>query len=215
MAEPTPLAQRIKAEFEARTQRQKTAEQDRAKESEQREKRLAQFSRTCDDLKAVWGPRFDEFAKQFGEKIKVTPTVTPSQREANVQFMTDLANVTLKLTVAPSPDATKLVLSYDLLIIPIYFDYERNARMETPLDKVDKAAVGKWIDDRLVSCVKAYLTIQDNEHYVKRALVEDPITKARFLKEDAKATFEHEGRTVYFSSPDSVQKYKDRHQIKS
>ncbi len=213
MADAAPLAQRIKAEFDSRTQRLKSAEQDRAKESEQHEKRLALFAKTCDDLKAVWGPRFEEFSKHFGEKVKVTPTVSPSQREAKIHFLTDLANVTLRLTVAPSPDVSKLVLDYDLLIIPIYFDYERHARIEMPLDKIDKAAIGKWIDDQLVSCVKAYLSIQDNEHYVKRALVEDPISKARFLKEDAKARLEHDGRTIYFSSEDSLRQYKQRHQI--
>jgi YHS domain-containing protein len=208
------LSQRIKAEFEARDQRRQTAEQDRAKESDEREKRLAQFTRTCEDLKAVWGPRFEEFAKQFGDRVKVTPTITPSQREAKVAFLTDLANMTLTLTATPSADATKLVLTYDLLIIPIYFDYERNSRLEMPLDKIDRAAVGKWVDDRLVSCVKAYLSIQDNEFYLKRAMVEDPVTKARFLKEKAAATLEHNGKTVYFSAKDSVQKYKDQHQIK-
>ncbi len=213
MAEAS-LSQRIKAEFESRDQRRNTAEQDRAKESEEREKRLAQFTRTCEDLKAVWRPRFEEFAKQFGDKIKVTPTITPSQREAKIAFLTDLANITLTLTVTPSADATRLVLDYDLLIIPIYFDYERNSRLEMPLDKIDKAAVGTWVDDRLVSCVKAYLSIQDNEFYLKRAMVEDPITKARLLKENAAATLEHNGRTVYFSSKDSVQKYRDKHQIK-
>ncbi len=213
MADAAPLAQRIKAEFDSRDQRLKSAEQDRAKESEQHEKRLALFTTTCEGLKAVWRPRFEEFAKQFGEKVKVIPSVTPSQREAKVQFLTDLANVTLRLTVAPSPDVSKLVLDYDLLIIPIYFDYDRHARLEMPLDKIDKDAVGKWIDDQLVSCVKAYLSIQDNEHYIKRAMVEDPISKARFLKEDAKAKLEHDGRTVYFGSEDSLRQYKQRHQI--
>ncbi len=213
MADAAPLAQRIKAEFDSRAQRLKAAEQDQAKESQQREANLAQFTKVCEDLKAVWRPRFEEFAKQFGDKVKVSPTVTPSQREAKVEFMTDLAKVTLKLTASASPDFTKLALDYDLLIIPIFFEYDRHARLEVPLDNVDKAAVGAWIDDRLVSCVKAYLSIQDNEYYVKRALVEDPISKARFLKEDAKAKLEHDGRTIYFSSEDSLRQYKQRHQI--
>ena len=43
-----------------------------------------------------------------------------------------------------------------------FFEYERHSRLEMPMDQVDKSAVGKWIDDRLVSCVKAYLALQEN-----------------------------------------------------
>jgi hypothetical protein len=169
MADTSSLAQRIKAEFDSRAQRQQAAEQEQSKAASDREAGLAQFGKVCEDLKGVWRPRLEEFAKQFGEKVKVTPNLSPTQREAKLNFLTDLANVTLTFTVAPSPDAKKLVLDYDLLIIPIYFDYERHARLELPMDKVDRDAVGKWVDDRLISCLKAYLSIQDNQYYLKRA----------------------------------------------
>src|SRR5262245_47869904 len=141
MADATPLSQRIKAEFDSRATRMKAAEQQNAQAEQQRETGLARFSKVCDELKAVWGPKFQEFAKQFGDQIKVTPTIQPSQREAKVAFMTELANITLTLTATPNADATRLVLDYDLLIIPVYFEYERHARLEMPLEKVDKAAV--------------------------------------------------------------------------
>lgn len=210
----TPLALRIKAEFDARTQRKQDVAQQQAKESEDREKRLAQFGRTCDDLKAVWRPRFEEFAKQFGDRIKVTPAITPSLREAKIAFLTDMATMNLTISVAPSPDATKLVLDYDLLIIPIFFDYERHARLEMPLDRIDKAAVGKWVDDQLISCVKTYLTMQDNEIYIKRAMVEDPVTKVKLLREDARGKLELDGKTYYFSSEESLKKFRDERQPK-
>lgn len=215
MAENTPLAQRIRAEFDARAQRQKETEQQRTKEAEDRDKRLAQFGRTCEDLKAVWRPRFEEFATQFGDKIKITPSVTPSQREAKIVFLTDMATMNLTLRVTPSADVTKLVLDYDLLIVPIFFDYARNARLEMPLDKIDKAAVGKWIDDQLISCVKAFLTMQDNEYYIKRAMVEDPITKVKMLRDDAKGKLELDGKTYYFSSEESLKKFRDERAPKS
>jgi YHS domain-containing protein len=211
MAETTPLAQRIKAEFDARTQRRQAGEQEQAKQTQEREKRLAQFTKLCEDLQGVWRPRIEEFARQFGDKIKVTPTVTPSQREAKVSFLTNLANITLTLTASAGADVTKLVLDYDLLIIPVFFEYERHARLEVPLDKVDREAIGKWIDDRLIACVKAYLSVQDNEYYMKRAMVQDPITKAMLLPEDAKAKFEHAGKTYYFTSEESFRKFKEDH----
>ena len=75
-APKSDLEQRIKAEFDARAAKRQETEQAHAKQSEQREKRLEQFTKICDDLKAIWKPRFEEFAKQFGERVKITPTVT-------------------------------------------------------------------------------------------------------------------------------------------
>src|SRR5688572_18763985 len=121
MAEST-LSQRIKAEFDARTKRAKESEETRAKEVQAREQRMATFDKVCQDLRAVWRPRLEEFAQQFGEQVKLTPTITPSQREVKVAFLTELANITLTLTVSADPSVTKLVLDYDLLIIPIYFE---------------------------------------------------------------------------------------------
>ncbi len=207
------LADRIKAEFEARDARQKAAEADRAKSVQAREAGIDRYKKACEELKAVWGPKFQEFAKQFGDKIKITPVLSPEQREARCTFMTDLATMTLTIGASVSPDATKLVLDHNLLIVPNYFDYERSSRLEMSLDKIDKNAVGTWLDDRLVSCVKAYLSMQDNEYYLRRALVEDPITKARFLKEDAATTLEHKGNKVYFASEDSKKEYMKKHEI--
>ncbi len=115
--------------------------------------------------------------------------------------------------MAPSFDWTRIVLDSDLLIVPIFFEYERNARLEMPFDKIDKDAVAKWFDDRLVACVKAYLSMQDNQLYIQRAMVEDPITKAKFLPEESKAKLDYQGRTLYFSSEDSLRQYKEKLQI--
>ncbi len=205
------LADRIKAEFEAQEQRSKAAEQDRAKESQEREQRVAHFNKTCESLKAIWGPRLQEFAKQFGDTIKVTPTITPTQREVKAVFLTDLANITLTITVSASPDIRKLVLDYDLLILPMLLEYERHVRAEFPLDAIDPNAIGAWMDDRLVSCVKVYLSLRENSLYLKRIMVEDPITKATFLPEDAKAKLDHAGKTYYFSSTESLEKFKESH----
>lgn len=130
---------------------------------------MAEFREACQKLHAVVQPRIEDFAKAFGEQVKITPTVTPAERSATVVFMTELANVTLTVRMAPDPDVRKLVLEYDLLIFPMYFEYDRHARLEMPLDKIDRDAVARWLDDRIMSCVKAYLSMHDNEHYLRNA----------------------------------------------
>lgn len=213
MAESGNLAQRIKAEFESREQRLKARDQEKTRQSSERESRLARFGKTCDELKAVWGPRLQDFAKQLGDQIKVTPKIEPEQRQATVAFLTPLANITLSISVSANPEVTGLILDYDLLIIPSLFEYERHSRLEMPLDRIDEGAVAEWFDDRLIACVKSYLAMQDNEFYQQRAMVEDPITRAKFNRENAAAMLEHKGQKVYFASEDNMRQYRQKHQI--
>jgi hypothetical protein len=168
MSEMT-LEQLIRAEFDARAQRVKQSEEARDKAAQIHNQRMANFNRVCEDLHSIVQPRIEEFARAMGQQVKITPTITPAERSATVTFLTDLANVTLTVKMAPDPEVTKLVLEYDLLILPMFFDYDRYARLEMPLDKIDRGAVAKWLDDRIMSCVRSYLAIQDNEHYLRRA----------------------------------------------
>ena len=101
MSTAPTLAQRIKAEFDARTERLKTAQQEQLQHSQEREGKIARFNSACDDLKEVWQPRFAEFGKQFGEKIKITPVIQPSQREAKVAFLTE-TSIDLVADILPS-----------------------------------------------------------------------------------------------------------------
>jgi hypothetical protein len=47
-------------------------------------------------------------------------------------------------------DIQKVILSYDREIIPVLMRFKHHDEVEFPMDKVDKEAVAKWIDDRVV-----------------------------------------------------------------
>lgn len=210
MAEVESLAKRIRAEFEAQAQRHKAAAEASAREKEEREKRQAQFEALCEDLRAIWRPRLDVFAQQFGDQIQVTPSITPTLREARISFDTDLATVTLTLTVSANSDITSLILDYDLQILPVFFEFERHARLEMPMGQIDRDALADWLDNRLLDCVKTYLSLQDNAYYVKRALVEDPMTGAQFRRSEAGAKLAQAGHVLYFESDESMEQYKKK-----
>lgn len=212
MSQPT-LAQRIQAEFDLRAEEQKQREAHRAQEAKESEQRLKRFEACCEELKEVWRPKLETFAKQFGDRIRVTPSITPSHREAKVEFLTDLANMTMTLSASASPDIRELVLEYELLVIPTFIQYDRHAELRMPIDGIDRDALGAWIDDRLVGCVKTYLAMEDNQHYLNRSMVQDPITKARMFRQDAAETIEHKGQKLYFSSAETLREYKARHRI--
>jgi len=214
MPQDTTLSQRIKAEFEARQGRLKQSEANRSKEAEEREARLKQFAAACESLKGVWRPRLEEFAKQFGDQLKVTPSISPSHREARMDFNTDLATVTLTIRVSTDEEVRKIRFEYDLQIIPILMEYQRHASMETSLEKPDAAAFGKWLEDRLLDCVRVYLSMQDNEFYLNRSLVEDPVSKVRFHRQAAAASLDQQGGTLYFATTETLRQYKEKMQIK-
>jgi YHS domain-containing protein len=78
---------------------------------------------------------------------------------------------------------------------------------EFPLDAIDKEAVAGWLDDRIVDFVRTYMSMGENEYYLKDTMVEDPIAQIRFPKAAAAATLEVRGKTVYFISDETRREF--------
>ena len=91
-----------------------------------------------------------------------------------------------------------LVLNYDLEILPTLMQFDGHAQGQWPIHAIDREAVGDWIDDRLVSFVKTYLSLHENEYYLKEHMVRDPVAGVRFPKYAAAATVDVAGKTYYF-----------------
>ena len=140
----------------------------------------------------------------------MTPSVTPALREVTFKFDSQLARVELRFSAATDPDVRKLVLDYDLMIRPILMDFTRHANADFPLEKIDDAAVVKWIEDRIVDFVRTYVALHENEYYLKDFMVEDPIAHVRFPKFAAGATIEANGKTVYFIGEETRQAYEQQ-----
>jgi YHS domain-containing protein len=198
MAAVGNLIDRIDAEFASAEQRLKQFQDQQVQEFENRQQRLERFSGLLDQLQEVWRPRLEALAKKFGERVAVRPQVEPGRRCATFEFKSELALIKLRFTAAPDNDVHNLVLSYDLEIVPILMKFDSHDEIRFPLDAVDTAALGKWIDDRIVSFVKTYLSLNENQYYLKDHMVEDPIAKVKFPKYAAGATLEASGKTHYF-----------------
>jgi YHS domain-containing protein len=149
-------------------------------------------------LRDVWRPRLEALAQKFGERVNVKPHVEPGRRSATFAFQSDLARIDLRFAVAPDAEVRNLVFSYELEIIPILMKFDSHDEIEFPLETVDTSALGAWFDDRIVSFVKSYLAIHENQYYLKDQMVEDPIAKVKFPKFAAGATLQAKGKTVYF-----------------
>jgi hypothetical protein len=198
MAEMTNLANRIDAEFSAVKEKVKKFQTEQMEEHQERQKRLQKLAKVFDELRDVWGPRLEILVKKSGDRVKVTPRIVPSTREVTFDFKSNLANIRLRLSATTDRDVRTVVISYDLEIIPVLMRFQPHAEMEFPLEAVDKEAVAKWFDDRLVDFVRTYLSLAHDDVYTMGTMVEDPIARVRFPSVIAGATLDWNGRKFYF-----------------
>lgn len=213
MADVDNLLKRIDAEFSALDKRIKQAQAEHVHEHQERQKRLAAFETLLAELPAVWQPRLEALTRKFGDKVKVTPKVTSSSREGAFDFQSNLARIRLRLSASTDHEVRKLVLDYNLEILPILMKFDSHQQAEWPLDAVDRPAIANWIDDRLVDFVKTYLSLHQNEYYLKDHMVEDPVAGIRFPKFAAAATIERDGKTYYFIGEETRREFEAKHGI--
>lgn len=209
MSAPNSLLERIDAEFTAADQRVKQLQTQKVEEFQGKQQRLEQFDKTLDRLRDVWRPRLEALAQKFGKRVDVQPQVGPGRRSATFGFQSELARIDLRFSVAPDSDVRNVAFQYDLSIVPILMKFDSHDEIEFPLDSVDDAALGKWIDDRIVSFVKTYLSLHENQYYLKDHMVQDPIAKVKFPKFAAGATLEIAGKTHYFIDETTCKRFQE------
>ena len=158
-------------------------------------------------LAEAWKPRLDTLLQKFGDRVQVTPRLTPSSREATFAFRRSWAGSACGSPRRRTAMFSKVILGYDLEIIPVFFRYEPHAELEFPLDAVDEAAAGRWVDDRIVDFVRVYLSMGEDEFYSPEHMVEDPVAHVRFPDFAAGATLEWQGQKYYFIGEETRQEF--------
>lgn len=210
MSNVQDLVSRIDSEFQAVEKQIREFQSEQVHAYEGRQERLEQYQKACEQLRDVWTPRIEALAKRFGDKIKVTPKVTPSLREAKLEVSSPLAEIVLRFSAATDHEVRNLVLDYHLHILPILMKYEKHAQIEFPLSAVDPDAIAKWIDDRIVDFVRTYLALHQNEYYLKGHLVTDPVSGTQFPRYAAAAMLECDGKTYYFIGEETRREFAAR-----
>ena len=198
MSDVSVLLERIDAEFSALEGKIKRAQDERLQEHQERQNRLTTFKRELDSLPEVWGPRLDALMERFGDHAKVAPRLESTSRAVTMDFQTELARIRLRLSATTDHDVRNLILSYDLEILPALMQFDSHEQGQWPIDAIDREAIGDWVDDRIVSFVKTYLSLHENEYYLKEHMVRDPVAGVRFPKYAAAATVDVGGKTYYF-----------------
>jgi YHS domain-containing protein len=215
MPDINSLANRIDAEFSAVEQKIKKYQAEQVEVYKERQKRFEQLGRVFDELRDIWRPRLELLLKKFGDRVQVTPRIVPSTREGTFIFQSNLARVRLKFSATTDRDVQKVILGYDLEIIPVLIRFKRHDEVEFPLNAVDKEAVAKWIDDRIVDFLQTYFSMGENEIYLKDQMVEDPIAHVSFPRAAAAASVEWQGQTFYFIGEETRREFAQQHNLTS
>src|SRR5216684_3111952 len=118
------LASRIDAEFSGVEDKVKKFQVEQLAEHKQREKRLEQLGQVFDQLAAIWRPRIELLVKKFEGRVQTTPRIVPSTREVSFDFQSRVARVRLKFSATTDRDIQKVILSYDLEIIPVLMHFK-------------------------------------------------------------------------------------------
>jgi YHS domain-containing protein len=213
MPDISGLASRLDAEFSAVEGKVKKFQAEQVEVHKQRQQRLEQLGKVFDQLGDIWKPRLELLVKKFEGRVQATPRIVPSTREATFDFQSHLARVRLKLSAFTDRDIEKVILGYDLEIVPVLMRFKHHDEVEFPMDKVDKEAVAKWIDDRIVDFVQTYFAMGENEIYLKDDMVEDPIAHVRFPKQAAATTLEWQGRKFYFVGEETRREFAEQNKI--
>jgi YHS domain-containing protein len=209
------LAGRIDAEFSAVEEKVKKLQAGQVEAHQQRQQRLEQLGKVFDQLRDIWRPRLELLVKKFEGRVQATPRIVPSTREATFDFQSRQARVRLKLSAFTDRDIQKVILGYDLEITPVLMRFKHHDEVEFPMDKVDKEAVAKWIDDRIVDFVQTYFSMGEDEIYLQDQMVEDPIAHVRFPRQAAATTLEWQGQRFYFIGEETRREFEKQQGIGS
>jgi len=136
--------------------------------------------RCVSSLREICRPRIEALAQKFGERVQVIPEIGAELRQATFKFDSNLAHIDLRFRASTDQEVRKLVLDYELQILPILMKFVPHVQAEFPLEAIDPGAVAQWLDDRIVDFVRTYLSLHQNEYYLKDHMVVDPVANIRF-----------------------------------
>jgi YHS domain-containing protein len=204
------LATSIDAAFASMHAKRRQFQEVETRKYEEWRQRLAKLGTEFDALRDIFQPRLDLLIEKFGDQMTATPRLTQSTREILLELHPEMARIRLRFQGTTDHDIRRLILNYDLEIIPILLQFDSHSTMEMPLDAVEREAALRWADERIMSFVRTYTALHENPYYLRDQMVTDPVSGTTFPKLAAGATLERDGRTYYFVSETTRREFESR-----
>jgi YHS domain-containing protein len=176
--------------------------------------RFEQFLPIADRIVAMAREKLERLRERL--QFDVIPSQVQTERfysrSVTLDVKSELAGVIkLRFGLSHDSDVRHIMLDYNLEIIPVFFRFNPHAHMEMSLEAYDEAAVGEWLDDRIVEFANAYLELHATKQYQERVMVSDTVAGISFPKYFAAATLDHGGTTYYFISEETSREFAKQH----
>ncbi|HEY3309081.1 MAG TPA: YHS domain-containing protein [Desulfuromonadaceae bacterium] len=144
-------------------------------------------------------PRMEELARQF-DNAKVEVLHTEAVFSCVCEFThTPRFPATVRFAIALFPASDSITARYDLNILPVLMEYQRNAEETFPLVG-NENALAIWVEDKILDFVDTYLRLETHPLYQKDNTVVDIVCGMRIPSTAATSTLERNGRIFYFCS---------------
>jgi YHS domain-containing protein len=181
-------------------------------EYQQRQQRfMEEFVPAVAKVREIFAPRSDALIARFKEIIHVQADVRDDFSKIAFSFDSSLARVTLRFDFVHDEEVRQMILVYDLEILPILMKFENHSTLELPLADVDELAVTDWLESRMISFIRSFVELNENQVYLNDQMVDDPVARIRMPKAVARETLRFEGQTYYFISAETRHEFEKRH----
>jgi YHS domain-containing protein len=179
---------------------------------QQRQQRFAEeFLPAVAKVREIFAPRSDALVARFKDIIHLSADVSDDFSKIAFSFDSSLARVTLRFDFVHDEEVRKLILVYDLEILPILMKFDNHAVLEMPLAAFDEQAVTEWLESRMIGFIRSFAELNENQSYLNDQMVEDPVARMRMPKAVARETLHFEGQTYYFISAETRREFEKRH----
>jgi YHS domain-containing protein len=208
------LASRLDSVLEEAQGRVKAFQSGAERQHQELRERFQKFLPVADRITAMAREKLERLRERLA--FEVTPAHSQTDqyyaRSVTLDVKSELAGVVkLNFRLGHNREVTRVMLDYELEIIPVFFQFNSHGHLDFPLEAYDEAGVSRWLDDRIVDFANAYLEMHLTKQYQDRALVCDPVAGITFPKYYAACTLDHGGTTYHFVSDVTRREFAKRH----
>ncbi len=198
----------VRAEFEGKVREMGNAAASDAKRLQERYAKYEELRKKI--AETIVQPRLDELSRQFpGVKPELKRDIDGARLTLSMPRTPERsALVEIDLGISHDDSFEKVLLAYELRIIPVFIEFEKHSRLTVALDGADLKMISAWLDGQLLAFAKTYLDMQFIEYYQKENIATDPVLNRRFPRTLAVGTHSHSGTEYAFASKESLEMFK-------
>jgi len=151
-------------------------------------------------LQDIVQPRVEALARSF-DNARLDQQPLPQHFRVKCEFAHTSrfpASVFLTIGVTHDDEIRNVIPYRDIDILPIFFKFSPHGQMDIPLDKIDEAQVGQWVDQQILEFIDTYLRLEKSDQYQQQTLVTDPVCGVRIRKLFAAGSKDYCGKSYFF-----------------